>query len=603
MVQRSSSPVSCDATLADLDAGKLTCDHWLSIVGAPIVLLDTRSVILDCNRAFSDLVARFHPGAMAQSGAALADLWPDLVAQLPVLADTIEPGDDLTQLRDVTLATNDGEHHFLAIVSGVPPGRLAPGTSRSLLMADISHIRRAEQQDRNNVAIEIMLSRISTRLVGNDEPGPAIENALADVGEFTEATETFAILFKPGTTEVDEVHTWHRDNRRSATLTLLGKAMPDWWCQAIAQMELVQIHDLQALPPEARREITDSGGADHGAMKITALQISGQLAGAVGIYHDQPVVQETPVHAVVLDLVSHIIERAVQLQWKDSALKQSHLDLQEKQVQLVQSEKMATIGQMAAGVAHEINNPVGFIMSNLGTLQGYAETLHMLLDVGRALDPASSGLAPVLRTRLEGVDHDELAFIAEDLDALLAESLEGCERVRDIVQNLKGFARAENGSIQPTDLNACIESTLKIVWNELKYRCEVVKEYGDLPPVMCRAGEINQVIMNLLVNAAQAIKETGTITVTTRAEADTAIVEITDTGCGIPPDILPRVFDPFFTTKPAGKGTGLGLNICQQIIEQHLGTITALSTVGEGTTFTVRLPIGTQAIDEEDLIG
>lgn len=268
-----------------------------------------------------------------------------------------------------------------------------------------------------------------------------------------------------------------------------------------------------------------------------------------------------------------------------------------------QSQKMESIGQLAAGVAHEINNPVGFVMSNLGALQGYAAHLEILLDIGRNLDPETPGLPPDLKTKVEGLDQGELTFIAEDLDGLLAESLDGCVRMRDIVQNLKTFARADDEGLIPADLQECVESTLKIVWNELKYRCEVVKQYGEVPKITCRIGEINQVIMNLLVNAAQAIGERGTITITTRRQEQNAVLEIADSGCGIAPEHLARVFEPFFTTKPVGKGTGLGLNICHKIIEQHGGTIAVKSTLGQGTTFTVCLPLVEAEQSGEDIIG
>lgn len=282
--------------------------------------------------------------------------------------------------------------------------------------------------------------------------------------------------------------------------------------------------------------------------------------------------------------------------------KRAERQIQQMELELRHTQKMEAVGQLAAGVAHEINNPVGFVMSNLGTLQEYTAHLKTLLELGRNLDPDIPGLPPELKTSIESLDRDELTFIAEDLDGLLAECIDGCERVRDIVQNLKSFVRAED-ELVAADLQECVESTLKIVWNELKYRCEVVKQYGEVPQVTCRIGEINQVIMNLLVNAAQAIGEQGTITITTRREQQIGVLEVADTGCGIAPEHLSRVFDPFFTTKPVGTGTGLGLNICHKIIEQHGGTISVASTVGAGTTFTVRLPLAGTEPSEEGIVG
>jgi len=276
--------------------------------------------------------------------------------------------------------------------------------------------------------------------------------------------------------------------------------------------------------------------------------------------------------------------------------KQAEKALQESQKQLMQSEKMACIGQLAAGVAHEINNPVGFVMSNMGTLVGYVAAFKEVIAEYEKLAAAVSNEdgdahSPIL-TRIEEIrTRQELPYIMEDVDKLLAESADGAERIRDIIQNLRSFARTDEGQLKEVDINQGIEATLKIVWNELKYKCNVHKKLGDIPRVQCYPGRLNQVFMNVLVNAAQAIEERGDITIETEALDSSVVIRIADTGRGIRPEHLSRIFDPFFTTKGIGKGTGLGLSISHGIIESHNGTIHVQSQLGKGTTFTIRLPI------------
>lgn len=237
--------------------------------------------------------------------------------------------------------------------------------------------------------------------------------------------------------------------------------------------------------------------------------------------------------------------------------------LKENQAQLVQSEKMAFLGQLAAGVAHEINNPVGYVMSNLQTLRD---------DLERQLGG-------------EGLD--------AEMREMLAESLAGLEQVRDIVSRLKNFARPDEAEPELANVNEVIEGSIRIVWNELKHRCTVHKELGEAPEILCRPGQLGQVFTNLLVNAAQAITDHGLIRISSRANGEEITVVISDTGAGISEEHLPVVFTPFFTTKPPGKGTGLGLAVSYGIVTAHGGTIEVASRPGEGSRFTVRLPLRT----------
>lgn len=279
-------------------------------------------------------------------------------------------------------------------------------------------------------------------------------------------------------------------------------------------------------------------------------------------------------------------------------LEKSLDDLKSTQSRLLQSEKMASIGQLAAGVAHEINNPVGFVKSNLNTLNDYRQDVMKLLDGYRSLEGALNQerqlpLAGPIPQALENVqkikDKIDLSFILADYQKVVEESEEGLQRVAKIVSDLKNFSHLDKAELEHADLNKGIESTLNIVWNELKYKAEVIKDLGDIPLVKCYPQRMNQVFMNILVNAAQAIVGKGTIRISTRALNDHVEIQISDTGKGIPPEVLPKIFDPFFTTKAVGKGTGLGLNVVYNIIQQHKGTIDVESDVGKGTTFIIRL--------------
>jgi signal transduction histidine kinase len=275
----------------------------------------------------------------------------------------------------------------------------------------------------------------------------------------------------------------------------------------------------------------------------------------------------------------------------------AHDRLKENQAQLVQAEKMAAIGQIAAGVAHEINNPLGFVMSNLGTLKEYVGAFKRVLDENDALvrsvrevPAAGTGASAAVRAIDRIAEEEDLPAVREDVDQLLEECDQGVQRVKEIVQNLKNFARPDEPEAREADVNECIESTLKLVWNELKYTCRVHKRLAPLPRVRCYPGQLNQVFMNLLVNAAQAIPEQGDVSIETALDGEDLVIRIADTGAGIDAGNLPRLFEPFFTTKPVGQGTGLGLSIAHRIVKRHNGTIEVASKPGKGTTFTVRLP-------------
>jgi PAS domain S-box-containing protein len=275
---------------------------------------------------------------------------------------------------------------------------------------------------------------------------------------------------------------------------------------------------------------------------------------------------------------------------RDEEQKRLIARLQEAHDQLLQSEKMASIGQLAAGIAHEINNPIGFVNSNMGMLQGYLDTLLKIVAADQALVTAHAAPAALLRELAAVRAQADLEFLQEDIGALMRESMDGLTRVKDIVQSLTNFSHVGENEWQLADLHHGLDSTLNIVANHIKYKATVDKQYGDVPAITCMASQLNQVFMNLLVNAAHAIKERGNITIRTADHGDWVSVAISDTGSGIAPENLNRIFEPFFTTKPIGTGTGLGLSLSYGIIKKHGGRIEVASRLGEGTTFTIHLP-------------
>ncbi len=281
------------------------------------------------------------------------------------------------------------------------------------------------------------------------------------------------------------------------------------------------------------------------------------------------------------------------VQRQKAELEEAYHQLQESQAQLLQREKMASIGQLAAGVAHEINNPMGFISSNLGTMAKYTDRLSEFIAVqGQAVESCCGNTSAAATELADQRKRLKIDYILNDVGNLIKESLDGAERVRKIVQGLKSFSRLDQAEVQAADINECLESTINIVWNELKYKAEVKKEYGELPKTVCNPQQLNQVFMNLLVNAAQAIEKHGTITVKTWADPTWVYVSVSDTGSGIPKDKISRIFEPFFTTKEVGKGTGLGLSIAYDIVvKKHKGTIEVQSEEGKGSTFTLRVPL------------
>ncbi len=280
---------------------------------------------------------------------------------------------------------------------------------------------------------------------------------------------------------------------------------------------------------------------------------------------------------------------------KNQELTKAYSELKSAQSQILQQEKMASIGQLAAGVAHEINNPTGFVMSNLNTLLKYSERIKEFIsyqsEVLNGFDKGDANNKELLDRLSEKKKAFKIDFIIEDLVSLVKESLAGAERIKRIVQDLKSFSRVDEAEYKMANINEGIESTINVLWNELKYKAVIKKDYGDIPLTKCNLGQLNQVFMNLLMNAIQAIEKHGEISLKTWNDDNKIYISISDTGIGISEDKIDRIFEPFFTTKPVGQGTGLGLSIVYDIVRKHNGEIKVKSQIGEGTTFYITIPI------------
>jgi signal transduction histidine kinase len=294
-------------------------------------------------------------------------------------------------------------------------------------------------------------------------------------------------------------------------------------------------------------------------------------------------------------------ERIIEL---EQALAAQNRALREAQAALVQTEKMASLGQLAAGMAHEINNPISYVANNLAVLRRDVPAVLQVLDKYRAGREPLRSVAPEILAEAERLEEDiDLAYIRECLPRLFERSLDGLARVRDIVKNLRDFARLDEANFQDVDLNAALRSTLEILAHEIKKKpIDLRTHFAELPEVWCQPGKINQVFLNVLMNAIQASSSGGKIEVGTRPDESNpgggVVIEVRDTGCGIKAEDLPHIFDPFFTTKPVGQGTGLGLSVSYGIIRDHGGKIEVESEVGRGALFRIRLPVRPKSVGQ-----
>jgi signal transduction histidine kinase len=352
-----------------------------------------------------------------------------------------------------------------------------------------------------------------------------------------------------------------------------------------------------------RRAVTTLMDARPLSLSIdSSIEAAGQL---IGRSLRQPITEDFVVldtngryagMGVVLDVL-----RALELRVGQHAqeLETAYRRLKASQHRLVQSEKLATLGQLVAGLAHEINTPLGYVQNNLAMTRDLLPGAAELADAGAALlDATPDGDAQDWQQRAERLSAARAAFdpsLFGDLSALLDDTLHGVAQIADLVGNLKDFSRVDAAHSEAVDLHGLIDAALRIAGHILKQRnVQVQCRYGELAPLRCAPAQINQVLLNLISNAAQSIDhEQGMIMIRTQMLGGYALVAVQDNGRGIAPEVLPRIFEPFFTTKPVGQGTGLGLSICQQIVQAHGGRIAATSKPSSGTRFVVALPLST----------
>lgn len=358
--------------------------------------------------------------------------------------------------------------------------------------------------------------------------------------------------------------------------------------------------------------IDEINGQRNGSYILTRLQIEGVVSLVIILCasDESPSINQIDLltFKVFIDGLIKVIDRRELLKTLKANKTELEKEKEEQQVlikqlaeahnKLLQSEKMASIGQLAAGVAHEINNPVGYISSNISSLKLYIDDMLSLLGLYADLENNagnSQQTADQIKSFKSQIDFD---YMIQDLHDLTSESLEGVSRVKQIVQDLKDFSHVDEAEWQSVNIHKGIDSTLNVVNNEIKYKADVIKDYSVLPDIECIPSQLNQVFLNLLVNAAHSIgSDRGKITIRTRQDEDRVIIEIEDTGRGIDPDHINKIFDPFFTTKPVGQGTGLGLSLSYGIIEKHNGHIHVDSQIGKGTKFSIHLPVKSSVND------
>lgn len=428
-------------------------------------------------------------------------------------------------------------------------------------------------------------------------------NANDEVGSLASSIEQMALDLQSSTTSIERLNKEVAERRRAeeAQTTLSGdmeERIKELSClygitEIIARSEdmAAAMQDVVALIPtgwkyseKARAKVRLNSVEylnepfEETEWVLTSIILAnGMRCGAVEVYYLErtPEMDEHPFLLEERNLIAGISLTIGQAVEREQA-QRSKVVLQGK---LVQSDKLASIGQLSAGVAHEINNPMGFITSNLNTMRKY------LSNIASFLENEASG------------DSDQRTSMAEmvtDFGDAITESLDGAHRVKKIVEDLKGFTRADSGKMELTDLNESLDRAITIVWNQIKYTCKLEKHLGDLPSVQCHQGRIDQVLMNLMINAGQAIgKGPGTIRVRTWADDAQCYISVKDDGCGIPAENLDRIFEPFYTTKDIGQGTGLGLSICFDIIKSHGGMMNVCSKVREGSEFVISLPLET----------
>jgi signal transduction histidine kinase len=443
---------------------------------------------------------------------------------------------------------------------------------------------------KQQLRIERVVSSVAKEFVMFDDISKAINFALEKIGRVSNASRAYIFEFNENDETMSNTYEWCSEGIKPEIKILqnIPIDMFPWWIKKISSGKILNIKDINLLGPEAKseKEILASQGIK--SVLVLPLHFNKKLHGFVGFDNCKNSSIWKSQDEIVLNLASEIFSHGFERKKSDINLKESHeqlrnaLDtLQRLQTQLVQQEQMAAIGQLAAGVAHEINNPLGFVMSNHEVLKGYiSELLNFSCD------------------NMSGPDSSRFNYIRDDTGELLEDIDIGLRRVQKIVEGLRSFSRVDNISeFYEFDLRQGIENTLIILNNRLKYKADVkLSVEKNLPFIIGNGNKINQVILNLVTNAIDAVEEKfgdkkGLIEISAYSIDDDVVLEIKDNGSGIPKEIQNKIYQPFFTTKDIGKGTGFGLSIAYDIIvTEHKGNIELKSSIGEGTKFTLTIP-------------
>lgn len=446
----------------------------------------------------------------------------------------------------------------------------------------------------------------------------AINFFLEDIGKLTGASRVYVFLLRENTNIMDNSHEWCGSGVKTQKEKLqnISTSSLSWWGEKMQKEKYVQVEDVTKLPEIAIKQIESLGLLEDKSVLMFPIYIGMEIVGVIGINNARIIKKWREENIMLIELVSKIFGNVIKRKRIEEALRASEETLKNRnnelmaalsllkqtQAQLIHNEKLAGIGQLAAGVAHEINNPLGFVLSNFDMLKKYVQQLSSVVEgyiqfKERIIQKSIHGVEEELNeiNNLEKKNH--LNFILGDLDDLIRESKEGLKRVEEIVKGLRLFSRVDQiNEIEEYDLNLGIKTTLLVARNEVKYHAVLEEMLEDVPIIFANGGKINQVLLNIIVNAAQAIKakameESGVIKIRTYVEGNSVVCEIQDNGIGIENKNLQRIFDPFFTTKQLGEGTGLGLSIAYEIITaHHNGEILVESEPGVGTKFTIKLP-------------
>lgn len=444
----------------------------------------------------------------------------------------------------------------------------------------------------NRLAFEKLVSRISSRFISFDDLDLAINNSLEDMGSFRNASRAYIFLFSEDNTIMDNTHEWCAEGVTPEINNLKGLPIDTfpWWMKKLKDGEIILITDVSAMPPEAATEKEILEQQDIKSVLVLPIYIQKKLTGFLGFDNITTRESWSSEDQALLQITAEIFSNAFSRKYSEQALRSTERQrmeielknnaelqetikrLKETQSQLIQQEQLAGIGQLAAGVAHEINNPLAIAMSNCNLL------LDELNSV-KELNPA--------------YNMEELEDIAKDIE-------EGLRRVDTIVKSLSAFSRVDNqAEFKEYDLQEGIRNTLVVANNAYKYYAEIECDFKPVPAIEVNPGQINQVLLNLLLNAAHSLKtkhivdkQRGLIRFSISADTSYLYCSIEDNGIGISKENLSKIFNPFFTTKPVGEGTGLGLSIVYDIIvNKHRGEVEVASELGEGAVFTLKLPL------------